>query len=71
MLLSNEINILNDLAKKYQKTPAQIALNWLISKKGVVAIPKASNFKHIKENLGAVGWEMEQADINKLDNFKS
>lgn len=61
--------ILDRLAEKYNKTQAQIAINWLISKKNVVTIPKASNIKHLKENLGAIGWKLKQEDINKLDKW--
>lgn len=69
-LLGSENTLLSELAEKYHKTPAQIAINWLISKKGVVTIPKASNIRHIEENLGAMGWEMEPADIKRLNEWK-
>jgi diketogulonate reductase-like aldo/keto reductase len=58
--------ILDEFTKKYGKTQAQISLNWLISQKNVVAIPKASNLEHLVENLGAVGWEMDKDDWLKL-----
>jgi diketogulonate reductase-like aldo/keto reductase len=32
------IKLMSNLAKKYHKTDAQIILNWLVSKKNVVAI---------------------------------
>ncbi|MDP3935053.1 MAG: aldo/keto reductase [Candidatus Giovannonibacteria bacterium] len=53
------------LVKKYQKTPAQIALNWIISQ-DMVAIPGALKPEHIKENSGALGWKMAQEDIEFL-----
>lgn len=58
--------ILNDLSRKYNKTPVQIALNWLISQKNVVTLSKMSNRNHLIENLDAVGWNMEKKDIEKL-----
>lgn len=60
--------ILDDLAKKYDKTRAQIAINWLISKKKVITIPMTSTIEHLKENLGALGWRLERQDISRLDN---
>ena len=69
--LLKENKILKRLAEKYQKTPVQIAINWLVSKDGVVTIPKTLNLEHIKENLGSIGWSMEPADITILDNLKS
>jgi len=40
------------MVKKYNKTPAQIAINWLISQKNVVTLAKTSNTKHLDDNLG-------------------
>ena len=59
--------ILDELSKKYNKTKAQIAINWLISKKGIITIPKSTNIEHLKENLGAVGWNLSNEDIKLLD----
>jgi diketogulonate reductase-like aldo/keto reductase len=43
-----------------------VALNWLISKKPVVAIPKAASLNHVRENAGAAGWQMSKKDHDKL-----
>jgi diketogulonate reductase-like aldo/keto reductase len=65
--------VLDGLCKKYGKTKAQIILNWLISKKNIITIPKSTNILHLKENLGAVGWSLSNEDIELLDktNFDS
>lgn len=57
---------LAELAEKYNKTPSQIALNWLISQKNVVTIAKTSNLTHLEENLGAIGWDLDAADIELI-----
>ncbi len=59
--------VLDELAGKYLKTQSQIALNWLISKKGIVVVTKASKIEHLKENLGAIGWKLSQEDIERLN----
>ncbi len=59
--------ILAEIGKKYNKTAAQVALNWLISKPRVVTIPKAGSIEHVKENLGAMGWRLSRDDIEYLD----
>jgi diketogulonate reductase-like aldo/keto reductase len=61
-----QTDLLNNLAKKYQKTPYQVALNWLISQEGVVTIPKTSNMKHLDENLGSLGWGLNDKDMESL-----
>lgn len=48
------------------KSPAQVALNWLICK-GAVPIPGAKNAKQAKENTGALGWRLSQGEILALD----
>ncbi|KHE93041.1 General stress protein 69 [Candidatus Brocadiaceae bacterium S225] len=59
--------LLDELSEKYKKTQAQIALNWLISKKGIVAVTKSSKTGHLKENFGAIGWRLRQEDVDRLD----
>lgn len=58
--------LMDELAEKYQKTYAQLAINWLLSQKNVVAIPKSSDTAHMQENLGATGWYMEKNDVERL-----
>jgi diketogulonate reductase-like aldo/keto reductase len=58
--------ILMELAQKYQKTPAQIILNWIISHPGVIAIPKASNIKHLRENAAAGGFKLAFDDCERI-----
>lgn len=65
-LVNNPPQIIKDLMKKYNKTASQIAINWLISQENVVTISKTTNIEHLKENLGAIGWNMEKEDIEKL-----
>lgn len=61
---------LDRICEKYGKTKAQIALNWLIAKKNVIAIPKSLDADHLEENLGAVGWRLDDEDIAVLDALR-
>jgi len=63
-------SLLDDLSKKYGKTKAQVAINWLVSKKNVIAIPKSTSLDHLKENLGAIGWSLTDDDIKLLDKME-
>jgi diketogulonate reductase-like aldo/keto reductase len=58
--------VLDHIASKYDKTRIQVALNWLIAKQPVVAIPKAVNPEHVRENAGAAGWQMAKEDHDML-----
>jgi len=65
--LLNEEIVLN-LAKKYNKTPGQIILNWHLNM-GVIPIPGTSNPKRMKENLGAADFKLNEDDIKSLSSF--
>jgi len=59
--------LLLEIGVKYQKTPSQIALNWIISRKSVLAIPKSTNLKHIRENAEAAGFLLSDDDRDAID----
>ncbi|MBI2144658.1 aldo/keto reductase [Candidatus Woesearchaeota archaeon] len=64
-LLKNKV--LAAVAAKHRKTTAQVALNWLVSQKNVIAIPKASSVEHVMENAGAAGWSLDAEDMELLE----
>jgi len=58
--------LLDQLAQKYDKTPAQIALNYLISHDNVIVIPKAVRKEHLMENATAADFNLALADIELI-----
>ena len=60
-------HVLDEICSKYHRTRTQVALNWLLAKKPVVAIPKAVSLKHVGENAGAVGWQMSRKEHDRLN----
>jgi aryl-alcohol dehydrogenase-like predicted oxidoreductase len=56
------INLLKEIGQKYDRTPAQVALNWLIAQGNVVPIPGAKNASQAQQNAGALGWEMTEEE---------
>lgn len=67
-LAESEFDALETVAKKYRKTPVQVALRWLIEKPYVIVIPKASTREHLDELLGALGWKLKKADQEYLSS---
>lgn len=63
--------VLTQTAKKYNKTPAQIALNWLISDPIVITIPKAVDKKHLKENFDSASFILSKEDRETLSKMSS
>jgi len=59
-----------DIADKYEFTPAQFALNWLISQKNVIAMPMSTNREHLEENLGALELEISDSDLDILEDIE-
>ena len=66
---SKSIDFLREIGMKYQKTPVQVVLNWLISKKSVVAIPKASQKDHVEEISKSLDFLLKKEDMEKINNF--
>jgi aryl-alcohol dehydrogenase-like predicted oxidoreductase len=61
------IQLLRAIGKAHDgKSPAQVALNWVIGK-GAVPIPGAKNAKQAQENAAALGWRLAEAEIAALD----
>lgn len=67
-LAKKGIDIVDWLCEKYNKTPSEIAINWLVSQKNVITLTKASNIKHLEEDIGSVGWNMSPEDVLLLTN---
>lgn len=61
-----KIPLLKKLASKYGKSPAQIVLRWDLQK-GVVTIPKSGNPERIAANAQIFDFELEKADMDKLN----
>jgi diketogulonate reductase-like aldo/keto reductase len=63
--------IVDEISRKHGgKTPAQIALNWLVNKsKMVFPIPRASRPERVMENMGTVGWNLDSGDLIKLEQL--
>ncbi|MET1128356.1 MAG: aldo/keto reductase [Thermoproteota archaeon] len=55
------------VAEKTGKTAIQVALNYLISRPQVVAIPKTESREHLHEILGALGWRLQAEDLEYLE----
>ncbi len=57
---------LGRIGAKYGKTPSQVALNWLTCQEGVIVIPKANSVEHVRENVGASGWQLSSNDFDAI-----
>lgn len=61
---------LQAIAKRYEASPAQIALAWLLKRSEVILpIPGTSSVKHVVDNIAAQNIELSQADFESLDQL--
>lgn len=62
------VEALHVLAQKYQVTASQIALNYLIHRHGktVFVIPGASKPSQLEQNVGAMSFQLSEAESNDL-----
>jgi aryl-alcohol dehydrogenase-like predicted oxidoreductase len=62
------VDALDEIAKETSKTIPQIALNWLLQRPTVsTVVIGARNEQQLKDNLGAVGWNLTPEQTKKLD----
>lgn len=62
------IDALDDVAKETGKSIPQVALNWLLQRPTVsTVVIGARNEEQLKQNLGAVGWNLNKEQVAKLD----
>jgi 2,5-diketo-D-gluconate reductase B len=65
----NENSVIKEIAGEYNKTPSQIALRWLIEQENVVAIPKSSSKKHLKENFNVFDFQLTDEHFEQIDGL--
>ena len=58
---------LTRIAERHDATTSQIALAWVLRQPGVIAIPKASNEKHVRENARSIEIKLTSEDFTELD----
>ena len=55
------------IAKRRNATGSQVALAWVLRQEGVIAIPKAGQIDHVRENRRALEFELTAEDLKDLD----
>src|SRR6184192_1266916 len=66
------VDLLHEMAKRKNATPAQIALAWLLAQKHwIVPIPGTTKLKRLEENIGAAEIELTADDLRDIENAAS
>ena len=64
-LLQN--SVLMHVAARHDVTPAQVALAWVLRKSGIIAIPRAGQPAHVRDNRRALDLKLSANDLDELD----
>ncbi|WP_276272861.1 aldo/keto reductase [Haloarcula litorea] len=54
------------IGNRHGKSPAQVALRWLVQQDGVAAVPKASSRDHLAANLAVFDFELTDAEMERV-----
>ena len=60
---------LRELAVRIKRSPAQLALAWVLSRDNVIAIPKAGQVAHVDENFAAAEGTLDAPVLAELDKL--
>ena len=61
-------SVIIELSEKYNKTPAQVTLKWLIQQQSV-AIPKTAKLERLKENIDIYDFEIDDQDMTRIHSL--
>jgi aryl-alcohol dehydrogenase-like predicted oxidoreductase len=66
------VDLLGEIGKRKQATPAQIALAWLLAQQPwIVPIPGTTKLSRLEENIGAVAVELTPDDLREIESAAS
>ena len=66
--LQQLVGLLKEIGHGYSKSPAQVALRWLMQKGGVLPIPGVKNSEQAIHNAGALPFSMSDSEMEALDS---
>src|SRR5215212_508952 len=62
--------VLGEIARKQERTVAQIALRWLMQQGNIAAIPRSANPKHMAESLHVFDFELTADEMSRIAALK-
>ncbi len=58
--------VLEEIGARYDRTPAQVAIRWLVQQPNVVTVPKATSRGHLSENLDVFDFELTDEEMDRI-----
>jgi pyridoxine 4-dehydrogenase len=67
---SKFVHFLNEMAQRKGVTPAQLAINWILTEGDhIIPIPGATALSRVQENMGASGVELTKEELKEINQF--
>lgn len=63
--------IIKSIADKHNKSPAQIALKWLLQQSRISVVPRALSYKEIEENINIFDFNLSTDDMSQISTLRS
>lgn len=64
------VKFLSDIGMRYQKTPSQVAIRWVLdASENFLSITGIKTKEQIKENYASLGWKLSNQDRDEITNF--
>ena len=63
--------IIKSIAQKHLKSPAQIALKWLLQQSRISVVPRALSYKEIEENISIFNFDLSEDDMSQISTLRS
>ena len=61
-----ESEALREIGARHGKSPAQVAIRWLLQQEGVATIPKAARPEHCEENFGVFDFALDEGEMQAI-----
>lgn len=62
--------VIGEIARRYNRTPAQVTLRWLLDREGVVAIPRSRKRENIASNFDVFSFALDPGDRARIDGLQ-
>jgi diketogulonate reductase-like aldo/keto reductase len=59
-------DLLADIGARYEKTPAQVALRWLVQQDNVATIPKSTSPEHLEANMQVFDFALTEDEMRAI-----
>jgi diketogulonate reductase-like aldo/keto reductase len=59
-------DLLGDIGARYEKTPAQVALRWLVQQDNVSTVPKSTSPDHLEANMQVFDFELTEEEMRAI-----